>query len=145
MRLFFDTTVLVAASSRDHPHHLQALPALRRVVARQDRGFISAHSIAEVYAALTRLPVEPRIHPVEAARIVTDNLLPHFEVVPLDKADYLEAMDVVKDGGWTGAKIYDALLLRCAVKSNVDRVYTFNLADFLRLAPLSLRDKICAP
>lgn len=110
-----------------------------------DRGFISAHSIAEVYAALTRLPVEPRIHPVEAARIVTDNLLPHFEVVLLVKSDYLEAMDVVKDGGWSGAKIYDALLLRCAVESKVDRVYTFNLADFQCLAPLSLRDKICAP
>ena len=32
------------------------------------------HSIAEVYAALTRLPVQPRIHPVEAARILTENI-----------------------------------------------------------------------
>jgi predicted nucleic acid-binding protein len=145
MRIFFDTNVLVAASTRSHPHHLQALPALRRVATRQDAGFMSTHSIAEVYAALTRLPVEPRVHPVEAARIVTDNLLPHLQVVPLDKADYLEAMDVVKDGGWVGAKIYDALLLRCAAKSDVDRVYTFNLSDFTSLASSSLRDKICTP
>ena len=74
MDIFFDTTVLVAASSRSHPHHAQAFPAVRRVAAGRDRGFISAHSIAEVYASLTRLPVRPRIHPVEAARIVTDNL-----------------------------------------------------------------------
>jgi predicted nucleic acid-binding protein len=145
MNIFFDTTVLVAASSESHPHHVQAFPALRRVAAGRDRGFISAHSIAEVYASLTRLPIEPRIHPTEAARIVTDNLLPHFEAVPVEKGDYLVALNIVKDGGWAGAKIYDALLLCCAAKCGVDRVYTFNLGDFRLLAPKNLQGKICAP
>ncbi len=145
MNIFFDTSVLVAAASQGHPHHVQAFPALRKVTARKDKGFISTHSIAEVYAALTRLPVEPRIHPMEAARIVTENLLPHFDTVALARADYLAALNVVKDGGWSGAEIYDALLLRCAAKSAVDRIYTFNLTDFRMLAPDSLRDKICAP
>jgi len=103
------------------------------------------HSIAEVSAALTRLPVQPRIHPVEAARIVTDNILPHFEVVSLGKEDYLEAMNTMASGGWIGAKIYDALLLRCAAKSAVERIYTFNLGDFKQLAPAGLQEKICAP
>jgi predicted nucleic acid-binding protein len=145
MNIFFDTTVLVAASSRGHPHHVQAFPALRRVATGRDGGFISVQSIAEVYAALTRLPVEPRIHPAEAARIVADNLLPHFEIVPVGKVDYLEALRTVKEGGWTGAKIYDALLLRCAAKCDVDRIYTFNLADFRLLASEDLQRKICAP
>src|SRR5271165_5945328 len=145
MEIFFDTTVLVAASARSHPHHTRPFPALRRVAAGRDKGFISTHSIAEVYAALTRMPVEPRIHPVEAARIVTDNLLPHFETVALTKKDYLEALAVVKDGGWSGAKIYDALLLCCAAKCSADRVYTFNLSAFKLLAPPALRGKICAP
>jgi len=145
MDIFFDTTVLVAASSESHPHHVQAFPALRRVAAGRDRGYISTHSIAEVYASLTRLPVQPRIHPMEAARIVTDNLLPHFEAVALDQTDYLEALNAARDGGWSGAKIYDALLLRCAAKYTVARIYTFNLADFRLLAPASLRSKICAP
>ncbi|MGA3318069.1 MAG: PIN domain-containing protein [Candidatus Korobacteraceae bacterium] len=145
MDIFFDTTVLVAASSQSHPHHQQAFPALRRVATGRDKGFISTHSIAEVYASLTRLPVEPRIHPMEAARIVTDNLLPHFETVPVSKTDYLGALTVMKDGGWSGAKIYDVLLLGCAAKCSVDRIYTFNLADFRLLAPASLRGKVCAP
>jgi predicted nucleic acid-binding protein len=145
MNIFFDTTVLVAASAESHPHHAQAFPALRRVAAGRDTGFISTHSIAEVYASLTRLPVEPRIHPVEAARIITDNLLPHFKTVLVDKADYLEALRSVKEGGWAGAKIYDALLLRCAAKCNAARIYTFNLGDFRLLAPKNLQSKICAP
>jgi len=145
MDIFFDTTVLVAASIRSHPHHAQAFPALRRVASGRDRGFISTHSIAEVYAALTRVPVEPRIHPMEAARILTDNLLPHFDAVPIHKKDYVEALSVMREGGWSGAKIYDALLLGCAAKCSADRVYTFNLADFKLLAPASMRGKICAP
>jgi predicted nucleic acid-binding protein len=145
MNVFFDTTVLVAASEQSHPHHAQARPALLRVAAGHDRGFIGLHSIAEVYAALTRLPVQPRIHPVEAARIVTENILPHFEVVAPGKEDYLEALNAMGSGGWVGAKIYDALLLRCAAKCAVERIYTFNLGDFRQLAPLGLREKICGP
>ena len=81
MQVFFDTSVLVAASVGSHPHHAQALAALRRVADGQDRGFIGVHSIAEAYAALTRLPVAPRIHPSQAGRIIRDNVLKHFELV----------------------------------------------------------------
>ena len=103
------------------------------------------HSIAEVFAALTRLPVQPRIHPVDAARIITNNILPHFEVVPIGKEDYLEALNAMAGGGWIGAKIYDVLLLRCAARCAVERIYTFNLGDFRQLAPSGLQEKICAP
>jgi predicted nucleic acid-binding protein len=142
---FFDTTVLVAASEQSHPHYAQARPALVRVVAGQDKGFIGLHLIAEVYATLTRLPVQPRIHPVEAARIITDNILPHFEVVSLGKEGYLEALNTMASSGWGGAKIYDAMLLCCAARCAVERIYTFNLRDFKQLAPVGLQEKICAP
>jgi predicted nucleic acid-binding protein len=143
--IFFHTTVLVAASEQSHPRYTQARSALLRVAAGQDKGFMGQHSIAEVFAALTRLPVQPRIHPLEAARIVTDNILPHFEVVSLGKKDYLEAMNTMARGGWSGAKIYDALLLSCAARCAVKRIYTFNLGDFRQLAPAGLQEKICAP
>ncbi len=106
---------------------------------------MAQHSIAEVYAALTRLPVRPRIQPIEAERIVVENILPHFEVISLANQEFLEAVNTVAAGGWSGAKIYDALLLRCAEKCGAERVYTFNLGDFRQLAPPSLRIKICAP
>lgn len=145
MDVFFDTTVLVAGSEQSHPHYAQARPALLRVAAGLDKGFMGLHSIAEAFAALTRLPVQPRIHPVEAARIVAENILPHFEVVSLGEEEYLEALNTMASGGWIGAKIYDALLLRCAAKCVVERIYTFNLGDFRQLAPAGLQAKICAP
>jgi predicted nucleic acid-binding protein len=145
VNIFFDTNVLVAGSEQSHPHYARAMPALLRVAAGRDKGFISQHSIAEVFAALTRLPVQPRIHPVEAMRIVTENIVPYFDVITLDKEDYVEAMHTMASGGWIGAKIYDALLLRCAAKSGVERIYTFNLADFRQLAPDSPQKNICTP
>ena len=145
MDIFFDTTVLVAASVQDHPHYNRAWPAFHRVAKKKDKGFISVHSIAEVYATLTRLPVQPRIHSLEARRIVADNIISHFEIIPIGKKDYAEALDAVANGGWIGGKIYDALLLRCATKHRLDRIYTFNLGDFKQLAPPGLHGIICAP
>jgi hypothetical protein len=49
--------------------------------------------------ALTRLPVLPRIHPLEAARIVTDYILPHFEIVSITTEDYLEALNTMAADG----------------------------------------------
>lgn len=145
MNVFFDTTVLVAASVRSHPHHAPAFGALRRAASGEDKGFISTHSIAEVYAALTRVPVIPRIHPAEAARIVTESLIPHFECVAIGKKEYLQALETVQSGGWAGAKIYDALLLGCAAKCRAQRIYTFNLGDFQLRASAGLRNRISAP
>lgn len=145
MVLFFDTTVLVASSSQAHPHFAQASAAVGRVLSGKDKGFISQHSLAEMYAALTRLPVVPRIHPLEAARLIRENILRNFQTVPVLKEDYLEALTMVSNSGWPGAKIYDALLLRCAEKCPAQRIYTFNLKDFKQMAPSRMQQMICAP
>ena len=145
MLVFFDTSVLVAASVSSHPHHAQAQPALRRVAKGEDQGFIGVHSVAETYATLTRLPVAPRIQPSEAGRIIRENILKHFALVAAGQAEYLQALSMVQDHGWPGAKIYDALLLACAASSGAERIYTFNLAEFRGLAPAELQARICAP
>lgn len=145
MNIFFDTSVLVAASVQAHPHFLQARQAFLQVAAGEHQGFMSAHSIAEAYAGLTRVPIQPRVHPSQAERILHENILPHFQVVMIEREDYIAALKRVADAGWPGAKIYDALLLRCAAKCNADRIYTFNLADFRALASAEQQGIICAP
>jgi hypothetical protein len=53
------------------------------------------------------------------------NILRHFEVLSLGKEDYLGALNTIAGGGWIGAKIYNVLLLRCAARCAVERIYTF--------------------
>lgn len=66
MRVLLDTSVLIAAVVEGHPAHAVAFPWLQRVKAGTDIGVVAAHSLAEMYAVLTRLPTRPAILPAVA-------------------------------------------------------------------------------
>jgi predicted nucleic acid-binding protein len=144
MTLFCDTSVLVAGCVRRHPHFPRARAILASVAAQRDEGFISCHSPAETFSALTSLPVVPRILPVEAEKIIRVNVRAHFQTVPLSVAMYERAVEACARQSLVGGKVYDALLLECARKSKCERIYTFNVDDFRRLAP-DLVGRIVAP
>lgn len=144
MKVFLDTSVLVAALVHRHPNHQQAFPILDAVVARELEAYLSTHSLAEAYAVLTRLPLRPSIHPSEARLLLERNVLEQSHLVELDGEDYRTVLASAADNGWRGGVVYDALLLQAATKVNIDRIYTFNVSDFQRLAP-QLSEKICSP
>jgi predicted nucleic acid-binding protein len=57
MKVFLDTNVLVAAVMKQHVDHERSFAVLDRVHAGKDDGTVSAHSLAEMYAVMTKLPV----------------------------------------------------------------------------------------
>jgi len=144
VKLFCDTSVIVAGCVRQHPHFNRARPLLEAASAGKDVCFISTHSVAEFWAVLTKLPVSPRINPVEARLILENNVLKHFKLIALTPEMYEKAVSACVNHGMQGGAVYDALLLECARASGAGRIYTFNLRDFRRLAP-DLTDRICAP
>ncbi len=75
------------------------------------------------------------IHPTEAYRYVKETIVGHCEVVILHEKDYLATLESAAQAGLRGGILYDALQLRCAEKARCDRIYTFNLSHFTRLAP----------
>ena len=89
MRILFDTSSLVGAMLEGHPSHSLVLPWLQRVKAKVDVGLVAAHTLAELYAILTRLPVSPRIPPALALQLIQYNVLDTCEVVTLSDADYV--------------------------------------------------------
>ena len=135
MRVFCDTSVLVAGCVRCHPHFNRAHPILASVAKRSDTFFCAAHSLAEMYAVLTRMPSQPRIHPADAMKMVQYNILAHFTIVSLDANAYQQILSRCAEEGLTGGVVYDALLLQCAASVTPDRIYTFNLRDFQRIRP----------
>lgn len=70
MKHFFDTSVLVAALERAHPHHERAAPKLQSVIDGEAMGFMGVHSLAQTYAALTRVPVVHRIRPEDVQQVI---------------------------------------------------------------------------
>jgi len=144
VKVYFDTSVLVAAVVAGHGHHGAAWRVWERATERGREAFISAHGMAEVYAVLTRTPFTPRVYPNEAWRILEETVLPSVKVIALTPNEYRKTMRACAEQGWTGGVVYDALHLQCARKASCNRIYTFNLRDFQLLAP-DLKDKISAP
>ena len=144
VKVFCDTSVLVAAFVASHEHHARARSLVQQVVDGKVEGVVAAHTLAELYAVLTRLPVVPRITPTEASRMVTDNVVAHFSVQTLSGSDYAALVRKAPGSGIAGGTIYDALLLACAAKADVERICTLNVADFERLAP-ELSSRMAAP
>ena len=100
--------------------------------------------MAETYSALTTLPLQPKIVPAEARLIIETNILACFRRVAVTAKMYERAVLRCAELGVPGGVIRNALLLECARAADADRIYTFNVRDFQRLAP-GLAARIVAP
>ena len=144
MSVLLDTSVLVAAMIESHPAHARALPWLQRVQDGTETGLVAAHSLAELYAILTALPVQPHIPPAVAQQLIRHNVLHRFEVVFLSDEDYVAVIDHLSDLGIVGGATYDAVILHAAAKARADQVVTLNERDFRRIYP-DLAEKVISP
>ena len=134
-KVFFDTSVLVAAFVPAHPRHEQAIDRFRRALSGEFQLLTSAHNLAEVYSVLTTLPLSPRISPATAARIIRENMEQHVRIVPVTVTDYLDVVHYLGDTGFAGGIVYDALACRAALQAGATLIVTFNPKDFRRLWP----------
>lgn len=135
MKLLLDTSVLIPAFVRSLPRHEMGLNCYRDALSTGNELLVAAHSLAEVYAVLTRLPVSPRISGGVARRIIRENIGAKARVVSLGARDYDAVLDRMADLGLTGGTIYDALILQAALKAKADKLFTFNGAHFRRAWP----------
>jgi predicted nucleic acid-binding protein len=127
---FLDTSVFVAAFWRGHPHHMASLRLVS--AAARKTTFCGLHTLAEIYATMTALPVKQQIHPDQALLFIQD-VRERATIVTLDETEYVETIARVAGLGYTSGRIYDALLLRCAAKVKADTIYTWNLKHFLSI------------
>ncbi|CAN5117081.1 PIN domain-containing protein [soil metagenome] len=133
-KVLLDTSVLVPALVQALPRHERARQHLQSALSRDAALCVAAHSLAELYAVLTRLPMSPRIGPRPARRLIDDNLAA-AEIVSLETADYQSVLDRCAELNLTGGVIYDALIARAAEKAGADELLTFNVRDFNRVWP----------
>ena len=132
MAALIDTSVFVAAFWSDHPDHVASIQRCDSL--SQSDGFCAAHSLAEVYSTMTRLPVKPAIPPDQAWLFVQD-IVDRFTIVALDSSEYIETIKDLVARGLGRSLIYDALIVRCARKAAVEHIFTWDINDFRRIAP----------
>jgi predicted nucleic acid-binding protein len=145
MKVFLDTSVLISAVLKQHVFHERSFAILEGVILQKHEGIVSSHSLAEMYAVLTKLPPPYRHTPEQALLSIEENVLKHFKTISLVGTDYAAFLREAVGSGIQGGTIYDALLLKCAVKAAADRVYTLNLKHFQTIASPEFIKKLSEP
>ena len=141
MRGFLDTSVLVPVFYGDHVHHEASLSLFLQF--DKSTGCCGAHSLAEVYSTLTRMPGKHRISG-EQAMLFIGSIRERLSVVALDGDEYCEALEKAAALGIVGGGISDAMLAHCAVKAEADAIYTWNMRQYA-LCGQEVGDRLLRP
>ena len=132
MKSFLDTSVLVAAFTEDHEQHSASFALLSHCT--KEQACCGAHTLAEVYSALTGRPGNSRANQDEALLFLAD-VREQLTIIALTDVEYFEAMKTSAALGIIGGGIYDSLLGQMALKSGAGKIYTWNTKHFTRLGP----------
>jgi predicted nucleic acid-binding protein len=127
MKGFFDTSVLVPLFYRDHVHHRPSQELFIRF--NRSTGCCGAHSLAEVYATLTRMPGKRRISGQQAMLFI-GNIRERLSIVTLSGEEYADSLEASAALSIVGGNIYDALLAHCALKAKAEAIYTWNTRHY---------------
>jgi predicted nucleic acid-binding protein len=132
VKAFLDTSLLVPVFYGDHVHHRASFGIF--VQLGRDDGCCGAHSLAEVYATLTRMPGRHRVGG-EQAMLFIASIRERLSVVGLDGDEYAASLSSSAALGIVGGAIYDALLASCALKARTDVIYTWNARHYAQCGP----------
>lgn len=133
MKTLFDTSILVAALVENHSKHERALPWLSKAKVKEFEFVVSSHTLAELYAVLSSLPVKPRITPGVAWKLIHENVESVAKIVSLSSNEYNSLIKRASERGFTGGIIYEALIaedkmhLANAVERNKRNRETFSI------------------
>jgi predicted nucleic acid-binding protein len=114
----------------DHPHH-ESSAKIFLTAGKND--FCALHTLGEVYAVLTGLPVRPRITGPEGVEVIK-SIYERLTVVSLSESEYVSALEAASQTAVGGAA-YDVLIAQCAVKAQADILLIWNTRDFTRFGP----------
>ena len=114
MKVFLDSSVLVAAFYGDHEHHEPSLSLLAEQV--RSTGCTAAHCLAEVYSVLTGMPGKDRVSPHEALLFLGD-VRQRLAIISLDDTEYFVVLESAAAAAVAGGSIYS----RCGMASSVTR------------------------
>jgi predicted nucleic acid-binding protein len=132
MKGFFDTSVLVPVFYGDHVHHQASLALF--IQFDKSTGCCGAHSLAEVYSTLTRMPGKHRISG-EQAMLFVGSIRERLSIIALDGDEYADGLQASSTLGIVGGGIYDAMLAHCALKAQAETIYSWNARHYALCGP----------
>lgn len=130
MKVFLDTSVLVATFYGEHEHHEPSFNLFLQQ--KKSSGCTAAHCLAEVYSVVTGMPGKNRSSPDEALLFLGD-VRDRLDLIALDAIEYFKVLESAVSRGISGGAAYDAIIAHCAMKAKASTIYTWNVKHFSRL------------
>jgi uncharacterized protein len=133
-----DTNVLVYALDADAPQHAAARALLETAREASVTLFVTSQILCEFYSIVTN----PRrvAKPCSAADALTAiaSLLAFLHVLPVPAHTVDGWMDLLRRHPVTGGDVFDLQIVATMQANGVERIYTFNTADFEVFPELSI-------
>src|SRR2546428_12922663 len=101
MKEFFDTSVLIASFWGGHPDHEASLRLV--AAANKKKSACALHTLAEIYAGMTALPVKQVIPPDQAVLFVQE-VRDRFTIVSLDEDEYYSTIVQAAEQGFSSGR-----------------------------------------
>lgn len=133
-----DTNVLVYALDADAPQHAASRTLLEAGHDPANTLYVTPQILGEFYAIVTnprRVP-KPR-SPAEAIAAIAD-LLAYVHVLPVPARTVDGWLDLLRRHPVTGGDVFDLQIAATMQANGVQRIYTFNTADFAAVGDLTV-------
>jgi predicted nucleic acid-binding protein len=130
MKAFFDTCVLISVFMEDHEHHEPSLEAFLK--ADKQQGSCAAHTLAEFYEVVTRLPGRHRLSG-DQTLLFLQEIRDRLRIVALTAEEHFRALQDAAGANIVAGAAYEALLMRCAAKAGALTLFTWNVRHFSHL------------
>jgi len=140
VKVFLDTSVLLSGLIDFGPQSQPAQELMDLVAAKTlPRASTAWHCCLEFYSVATRVPLEFRLAPPDAVRLLEEEILGRLTVHDLPAADRRAFLAASGRDAMIGGRIYDAHIADVARAAAADVVITDNRRHFLTALRHGLR------
>jgi predicted nucleic acid-binding protein len=141
MAVLIDTNILARSVQPHHPHAPAAESAIAALTVQREAMVIAVQNIVEFWAVATR----PQAHnglglSTDAAWREIARFKSLFGLLPETNGVFFEWERLVREYRVSGKNAHDARLVAAMIVNGVDRILTFNTADFSRFSEIQVLD-----
>lgn len=133
-----DTSCIVPLLSAGHSQHAPTLAGYTDRRWRAEQPVIPVHALLESFSVLTRSPAPLFISPAQVRQMLVENFSDVAEFPGLSPHHCWAGLDELAARSLGGGLVYDAIIADSCVQAGAKVLLTWNVRDFLRVAPAGL-------
>jgi uncharacterized protein len=133
-----DTNVLIYALDTAAPQHAAARALLDAARTDATTLFVTSQILCEFYSVLTNPRRIARPRDAAEALSALSEMLAFLHVLPIPASTIDRLLDLLRRHPVTGGDVFDLQIVATMQANGVERIYTFNTADFEAFPELSI-------